>query len=342
MSEFMKFNPGGRPLGKRETTAHSDELLESYNNSTYAWKPGMDMILRMSKSSFNDFGMCPQQYKYKHIYNLPEEGDTEDMVCGNNLHWFVEYFWDYVDTTLPTVMKHIEDDNHFLAKEALRSTVPEPPEPYRLGEEAIIQKWLDWQFNRLLITEGKDWKAVGNEVSAHARIEVDVDGEMIPVHLRGYVDSIFPDGDGGFVLMELKTGKWKPSKAKSMREEMQFYRLMLEEGQHTDYLPITHWAWEFPNGQKNDGVRAEWELEEIGTRKTKYAPRTVMNNMKKLVQAHINDDFPAKPVSWSVIDQYEPMKEDGSPQRIMKNICEWCSFVDICPKWTGVEENEEN
>ena len=104
-----------------------------------------------------------------------------------------------------------------------------------------------------------------------------------------------------------------------MREEMQFYRLALEQGQFNKYLPVSHWAWEFPNGHANNGVKAEWEIEEIGTRKTSYAPRTVMNNIKKLVRSHIEDDFEPKPFA---------------------SKCEWCDFMELCPAWGGGIENE--
>ena len=152
---------------------------------------------------------------------------------------------------------------------------------------------------------------------------------IVPVHLRGFIDTIFPDGGGGFVLMELKTGKWTPKKAKSMREEMQFYRLMLEEGNYMKYLPVTHWAWEFPRGWANGGTKAEWELEDTSTRKTSYAPRTVMNNIKKLVRAHITDSFEPAPKTWT----------NANGETLSS--CQMCSYMEICPAWATDEYEEE-
>ena len=330
----MKFNPNEVSLLERGAEAHTAELLESYKSSAYNWQPGMvdedgnAVKLRVTKSTVGDYSWCPLQYKFKNILKLPEQ-ENDDMVRGTNVHNIVEYFWDNVDDVLPEVLSLIESDKKMVAKEKMKSIVPKPPTPYQLGEEEVIDQWLEWQWNRLLITNGENWKAVGNEVSAHAMLDVEIDGETIPVHMRGFIDTIFSDGDGGFILMELKTGKWTLKTAKKMREEMQFYRLMLEEGHYAEFLPVTHWAWEFPRGWANNGVKAEWEIEELGSRKTSYEPRTVMNKIKSVVKAHINNEFEPKPFSYP--------KPDGSREWN----CTWCSFMELCPAWNGGNDDEK-
>ena len=313
----MKFNPNAVSLIERGVEARTDELRKSYEESAYNWQPGQGGTLRISKSSLGSHGFCPLKYKFSYIYRLPSE-ESEAMTRGTNVHSIVEYFWHHVDDVLDEVLTLIEEDKKLLAKDKLRSVIPTPPTPYEFGEQVVIDKWLDWQWDRLLITNGDNWKPTGNEVSAHARMEIEVDGEKIPVHLRGFIDTIFSDGEGGSILMELKTGKWNLKKAKYMREEMQFYRLMLEEGGYANYLPVTHWAWEFPNGTANGGIKAEWEIEELGTRKTSYAPRTVMNNLVKLIRSHLKDEFEPKPFALK---------------------CEWCDFMELCPAWGGGMEN---
>jgi len=325
MSEFMKFDPNPIPFFKR-TEDLSPELLASYEESSYTWQPGDEGCLRISKSSLNTHNFCPYQYKLSNIYRLPIM-ENEGMVKGSNVHAIVEYYWANVDentkitgTPLDTAKTLLKDGNERKAREILHAVIPEPPEPYKLGEKVVIEKWFDWQWERFLVTKGIDWVAVGNEVSVHARINVEVHGYDIPVHIRGYIDTIFKDGDGGFILMELKTGKWNLRKAKNMREEMQFYRLALEEGQHSNYLPVTHWAWEFPNGTANGGIKSEWEIEELGTRKTSYAPRTVNNNIRKLVLGHVTGIFEPEPHAAK---------------------CEWCDFMELCPAWGNVMGEEE-
>lgn len=324
----MKFNPNPVSFADRKVEAHTPELLESYNNSTYAWQPGMPEHLRVSKSSFFDFDWCPYSYKCKHIYRLKDE-ENENMVRGTNVHSIVQYYWENVGEVLDEAKTLLKSGKHLLAKNLLYSVIPEPPHPYRLGEEETIKHWFNWQYKRFLVTEGVDWMAVATEVSAHALIHVNIDGEEIPIHLRGYVDTIFPDGDGGFLLMELKTGKWLPKKtATKLRQEMQLYKLMLEEGEYGQYLPVTHWAWEFPRGWVNGGTKAEWELEEIGTRQTSYAPRTVQNKLKKMVKAHMTDSFEPTPHNWT--------GPDGEA------LCctHYCSYMDVCPAF-GMSMEEE-
>lgn len=328
MSEFMKFDPNPIGFADRDVKAHTPELLESYYNSVYAWQPGMSQHLRASKSSINDFDWCAYQYKMKHIYKL-SEAENEDMVRGTNVHAIAQYYWNNVNKVLPEAIELLKEGKKLLAKDLLYSVIPQPPEAYRLGEDAVIKQWFEWQFKRFVVTEGRNWAGVATEVSCHALIHVDIDGEEIPVHLRGYIDTIFSDGEGGFVLMELKTGKWNLKKAKSMREEMQIYRLMLEEGEYAKYLPVTHWAWEFPRGWANGGMKAAWELEEIGTRKTSYAPRTVNNLIEKLVRAHMTDSFEPSPRKWR--------GQDGE----MISGCQYCSFMELCPAWGMDIEGEE-
>lgn len=318
----MKWNPNEVAFFEQEPTAPYPSLLKSYHDSTYAWQPGMEKHLRISKSSLSNFLWCPQQYFFSSICNIPQE-DTEPLIRGTNVHAIVEYYWDNVGEVLDEAIDLLKDGKTNMARKALYDVIPKPPSPYVYGEEEVIDRWFEWQFSRFKITEGKNWLPIGNEVPVHAKIMIDIDGEEIPVHLRGFIDTIFADGSGGFVLMELKTGKWTPKKAKSMREEMQFYRLALEEGGYNNYLPITFWAWEFPNGAVGNGVRPEWEIEEIGKRLTSYAPKTVMNNIKKLVKAHIKNEFP-------------PIHNE-SCKRYCRH-AEWCgncSYMEICPAWSG-------
>ena len=329
----MKFNPNETNLQERRTEAHTPELLESYNKSCYNWMPHMeDKILRISKSSIGDYDWCPHQYKLKHIYRLSEP-ENDDMVRGTNVHAIVEYFWDNVGDTIPIAQSLLEEGKTLLAKDALWQVIPHPPAPqqYQFGEEVVVRKWFDWQWDRFLVTKGENWMPVGNEVSAHGVMTVEVDGVEVTVHLRGFVDTIFSDGEGGFILMELKTGKWKEKKtATKMRVEMQIYRMMLEEGEHTDFLPVTGWAWEFPRGYVNGGDRAEWELEEIGTRQTQFAPRSAMKKIQNLVRGHLNDSFEPKVIQWR------------TPNGDTMTNCSYCSFMELCPAWTTTDDEGDD
>ena len=47
------------------------------------------------------------------------------------------------------------------------------------------------------------------------------------VHLQGIIDRMFLD-EGGYVPIELKTGPWKEYKRTSMRQELAFYKLLVD------------------------------------------------------------------------------------------------------------------
>lgn len=138
MSEFMKFNPNKESLGDRGAEAHTLELLESYNNSAYAWQPGMDKHLRVSKSSLNAHGWCGYSYKMKYIYRL-SEAETDDMVRGTNVHNIVEYFWDYAPDKIDETLSLIDDGKELLAKDLMYSVIPKPPKPYLLEKKKLYK-----------------------------------------------------------------------------------------------------------------------------------------------------------------------------------------------------------
>ena len=304
-----------------------DDLLESYSKSTYAWQPGMvvdgvEQILRVTKSSLGTFGFCAKQYEFQNIMKLPTE-EKDHHVRGNNVHDFTEYFFEQMYEHYDDVMELIEQGETEKARDLMHAVIPTPPEPYQYGEPEQITTWVDWQFNRLLACEGENWFPAGNEAEIHGSRIVEVkndDGETVnvPIHMRGFIDRIFEDGEGGFALMELKTGKWKTRKSSDMRAEMQFYKMMLENSPHGEFLPITHWGWEFPGGNINKGDGIHWDYQSVNDRSARNTPAVVERRLKKLVKAHLDKSFPASRNEFK---------------------CAWCDFLDICPAWT-LEELE--
>lgn len=86
----MKFNPNGESFTKSSDYANA-EMMKSYEESSYAWKPNGDGILRITKSSLGDFNWCPYQYYLTKI--LGHRGqETEHMIKGTNVHDVCEYF----------------------------------------------------------------------------------------------------------------------------------------------------------------------------------------------------------------------------------------------------------
>lgn len=311
----MRFNPNDEDRMEREDYPF-DDMLTSYAKSTYAWQPeDEDKILRVTKSSLGTYGFCPKQYFFQNILKLETE-EKDHHVRGNNVHDVTQYFFDNIFESIDSILEDINDgsdERNEYARSLMHQIVPQPPKPYLFGEPEQIQRWVDWQFDRLVITQGEGWHPVGNEAEVHGTRVVEVDGVSIPIHMRGFIDRIFEDGNGGFALMELKTGKWKTRKSPQMRAEMQFYKMMIENSPHSEFLPITHWGWEFPGGDINEGDGAHWDYEPITSRYAKNTPAVLERRLKKLIKSHLDKDFPADR------NEYK---------------CVWCDFLEICPAWT--------
>jgi RecB family exonuclease len=308
------------PIDEEVPYPHED-MIVSYNKSCYNWMPDMeDKILRITKSSVGTFDFCPKQYYFQNILGL--RGEERDYhVRGSNVHDAVEWFWKESTKRLPEVDVLLHEGKTELAKKELRKAMPIPPTPYIYGEEPQMNQYSDWQFERYLHMRDnpEDWTPIGNEVEIHGtRIVVASDGTEVPIHMKGFIDRIFiDDAHTGIILMELKTGKWVEKggrKRASMRAEMQFYRMMLEHSPHIEYLPVVGWGWQYPGGGINGGDGPMWDYENVKGPGGRYAPKTVEKRLTRIVDAHLNDDFPA---------QAHEAK------------CAYCDFMEMCPAWMG-------
>jgi|TARA_R100001463_G_scaffold45773_1_gene94205 CRISPR/Cas system-associated exonuclease Cas4 (RecB family) len=333
----VRWNPSGDDSRQRiddylEKTGNNKEA-ESYKKSTYAWNPNTDQdkILRVTKSSIGTYNWCPEQYYIEKFKGVRGE-EQPHHVRGKNVHDMVEWFWDNF-TLKDDVLALIKEGKEEEAKEVMYNFIPSPPEPYQYGEEFQIRQWVDWQFYRLMHTEGVEWEPVAVEANIQATRFVEVDGEHIPIHMNGFIDSIFSD-DMGFALMELKSGKYKAkSKVPSMRKEMAFYKMMLEHSPHQEFLPITNWGWEFPGGDINGGEGAAIYYEDA-KKGGKYAMRSVEKSLVKLIRAHMDMDFPSNP--W-----LGKMREGETLETMLENNrlkCSWCDLKEHCSFWSITDE----
>ena len=150
---------------------------------------------------------------------------------------------------------------------------------------------------------------VGNEIRCNAQLEISSDvGEAgrkphftlqrdYTVHLQGIIDRVFQEGQG-YIPVELKTGVWKDRKQAHMRNEMAFYKVLMDADPDVNMDPITHWAWYYPDSNY-------FQLEPIKSRNENNIPKRIA----KLIHAYEQGVFPAS---------YFPAK------------CQYCSFVGLC------------
>ena len=286
-----------------------------YAKSTYAWQPGHEKSLRVSKSSMtSDFSFCPQQYYYVRVEGRrPPQND--DMTRGINVHDAMEKFFVNVRPSVSKILALAKQNKDEEAFSLMLKCLPEPDEPYALDEEPILQTRLEWEYSRLLATDGKNYLPIINEDEIHTFFNknVVVNGEeyTVPIHMVGSIDRGFLTDEDTVALMELKTGKWKPTnfKIRGMRKEMAFYATLLKKADHP-HKDVTHWGWLFPGGDRlgEEGTFKHWDYEKINKRYFSSNETA----LESLIEAHIINHFPPDP---------------------SQGKCAHCSFMDECPAW---------
>jgi RecB family exonuclease len=328
----MRFNPNpdGGNIDRGDVDYPYKDMLEHHKKSTYAWQPGdTDKVLRVTKSALGTFDWCPQQYFLQKVLKLPQGPATPDQTRGSNVHDAVEYWWNAMHDVVHDVYELFENGDVEKALSLSIDALPQPPEPYIFGEVEQLHLYVLWQFQRLCNTDKDDihnWFPIGNEALVHGiRTVTASDGTEVEIHMNGFIDRIFLDDDKmGIVLMELKTGKFSKNKPSQMRAEMQFYRMLLEHSPHEEFLPVVAWGWQFPGGDRNGGTGPEWDYESVSGPGGRYAPRTVEKRLKRLVDAHLAQDFP--PIK---IDNWSDWK------------CSYCDYMEFCPAWGGEVKIDE-
>lgn len=319
----------------------------AYAKSVYDWKPGHEKRLRITKTSLtSDFDFCPKQYEYKRIHKLPEP-KTDAMTKGINIHDAIEKYYVNVISSLDKLYSLMQDGKKSEALKLALEVCNVPNKSHELGEDAVIERRLSLDLDRLLLSGKDNYLPIMNEEEVHAFVdeEIEFNGETVtvPIHYAGSIDRGFRTEEGKVAIMELKTGKWmqtkKPMeddwkdssfKVQSMRTEMAYYRELLKMADH-EYKDVSHWGWVYPAGglvevePTNKYGNDQRSVDNLtyesckGRNGTTYTKK--INRMKEaLIIAHLTENFPTKP---------------------SQGKCAWCSFKDICPSWDGSDNPQE-
>lgn len=287
--------------------------IEAMDEYTYQWLPEnyedpTEPILKITKSSLGTFEWCPKKYQFSYVERRPidqteamrkgtimhnaredffndfdikkAEGMTPDEVVGYCTSLFPEdddYFYDYADIALFEAQRFIDARN----EDKLDSYLPACNEG-KLDCEIWIRANTDPK-NPLQ----RDYK----------------------VHLQGIIDRVFLE-DGGFIPMEFKTGAWKDYKKTSMRKEMAFYKLMIENSSDAilrnagmePNIPVTHWSWYYP-------VSNHFFCEKV----VKATTTALMKSIARLIKAYEDQSY---------------------PEKFFAKTCMHCSFFPICDEQT--------
>jgi hypothetical protein len=143
----------------------------AYRKSTYDWMPGHEKHLRITKSSLtSDFDFCPQQYVFKRIEGR-KQPETDDMRRGTNIHDAMEIYFVNVRPSVSKILALAKEGKDEEAFDLMWKCLPEPEEPYMLDEEDILLTRMQWEFARLIQTDGVNYLPIMNEEEVHTFYE---------------------------------------------------------------------------------------------------------------------------------------------------------------------------
>tara|TARA_R100001510_G_scaffold30297_1_gene27003 strand:+ start:173 stop:1090 length:918 start_codon:yes stop_codon:yes gene_type:complete len=284
--------------------------IKSMRDFTYDWKPEnaddpSKPILKISKSSLvNSFGWCNKKYEFAYIQRLPTD-QTEAMRKGTILHNHREAFFEEFDIKKAEGMNNSEVleyctalmpiDDYFdisltvAAFEAQRFIEARSEERIDEFLPVINEKMFDCEIT------------VPQNVSKKYPLQRDY-----VVRLQGIIDRVFIE-NGKLIPFEYKTGGWKDSKFSSMRQEMAFYQLMIENAPEevlskhglTKDMEVSHWGWYYP-------VANHITVEAV----KKRSMTALWDNIAKLIYTYEQEHFPA--------------------QFYMPTCSQYCSYYGIC------------
>jgi hypothetical protein len=184
------------------------------NASSY--NPMDEGSLRISKSSFMTYKMCPRQFYWRYIADIPTPPATEQMIRGTKIHNVME--------------RGLLDGADVLMEAAEQEGVADDE-----GVDSL---------NLLLHQIAHDMGGF-EVVEAEVKHEVyeEIDGH--PVVWVGLIDGVLKHPETGkLILVELKTGNMSMSKLGRTRKELVYYTRMLRK---LDYEDVSHFLYISPD-----------------------------------------------------------------------------------------------
>ena len=221
-------------------------------NSTYdPTKVTDELCLRVSKSSYTQYAMCPRQYWWNKIA-LPdlEFKSSDAAIRGTAIHQVMEdALREVTENKKENIVAGINDDFHnSFSKYAIEQGVQTEVGVDALCE--IVGEIVDaWGHIEIVELEDKHTIPHTIEVLVPNEAEDGVDTITYPVELVGMIDGVFRHPDGHLVVVELKTGNANMSKLSRTRGELCYYRKLLVLA---GYDEPTHFLTIFPDADDAD------------------------------------------------------------------------------------------
>jgi DNA helicase-2/ATP-dependent DNA helicase PcrA len=258
------------------------ELIEARNEpSLEAFLPRRGEGLALSATDIELYRTCPLKYKFARVFGIPQE-QTINQRFGIVIHQVLERFHSQ-QTTGEGEPGSLERLMSLFNVAWRRSGFGGTDDELQYRERAIeaLRRYHE--------------RAIASAASPRW-VERKFDFRVGPHHLRGRVDRVDELPDGGYELIDYKTGSPKPERELESDIQLAIYRLAAREAWRLDGAAGSYWyvlddEKVAVGGSPDDLERVESTVLEVG-------------------EGILDQDFEPRP----------------SPQ-----ICSWCDFRLICP-----------
>ncbi len=276
---------------------------------TSSYIPGEAEALRISKSSLMTYMMCPRQFYWRYVADIPRAPPTEEAIRGGQVHEVMEF--GLLEGPESAVVKAkelgVENDPAVDALTMLIHQIAHDMDGFEVIEAEV----------------------------KHMIPETYEDGEIMWV---GLIDGLVKFGTGEIAIVELKTGKMNTGKLTRTRKELLYYKRMIslmdgyEEPTHFLYISPDYESGEFHN--PNDKLLQE------GNKRGKtlwLGPEQGIAIMEPIGKRSINA------FEKSLSDTIAQLRLQQWPMNWNEYFCPlWCDFCLSCEaELTGdIEEGE--
>ena len=200
-----------------------------------SYKPDGE-ILRVSKSSYMTYSMCPRQFYWRYVADVPSPPPSEAAIRGTIVHSAMEH----------GILGEPEDMERYLIAEGM--------------EEDRGAKNLASLIHSIASDLGS-FDVVEAEVKHQVYEEFTTQSGMTPIIWVGMIDGVLRHPQGGLIVVELKTGKMNMGKLGRTRKEMVFYSRMLKK---MGYDEVTHFLYLTPDYEVVEGDKLLNEYKKRG------------------------------------------------------------------------------
>ena len=200
-----------------------------------SYKPDGE-ILRVSKSSYMTYSMCPRQFYWRYVADVPSPPPSEAAIRGTIVHSAMEH----------GILGEPEDMERYLIAEGM--------------EEDRGAKNLASLIHSIASDLGS-FEVVEAEVKHQVYEEFTTQSGMTPIIWVGMIDGVLRHPQGGLIVVELKTGKMNMGKLGRTRKEMVFYSRMLKK---MGYDEVTHFLYLTPDYEVVEGDKLLNEYKKRG------------------------------------------------------------------------------